>query len=141
MRALQARFQGRASISARSLSASLAAALRPFTTAERALPLAVAAIVAVASLLAVLPNTPEGAVGGTQGSGNSLRIAIGGGVGRFDPADVSDTGPGNGPDLSGGLGSPDPSFQPVTIPGDIMTAARSSTATDGCSWFTTPTGG
>ena len=78
MRALQAWFQGRAAISARSLSATLAAALRPFTTAERALPLAVAAIVAVASLLALLPNTPQGTVGGTQGSGTSLRIAVGG---------------------------------------------------------------
>lgn len=125
MRALRARFQGRATISARSLSATLAAALRPFTTAERALPLAVAAIVAVASLLAVLPNTQQGAVGGTQGSGTSLRLAIGGGVGRGDPEDLGDTAP----DLNGGLGSSDVSFQPVTIPGDIRTAAGSAVST------------
>ena len=126
VRALQARFQGRAAISARSLSATLAAALRPFTTAERALPLAVAAIVAIASLLAVLPNTGQGAVGGTQGSGTSLRIAVGGGVGRIDPAEITDTAP---PDLSGGLGSSDVSFQPITIPGDITTEAGTAVST------------
>ena len=118
-RALQARFQGRAAISARSLSATLAAAFRPFTTAERALPVAVAAIVAVASLFAVLPNTPQGAVGGTQGSGTALRIAIGGNVARMDATDGTDPAP----DLGGGIDTSDVSFQPVTIPEDIRTEA------------------
>ena len=131
VRSLQARFQGRAAISARSLSATLAAALRPFTTAERALPLAVAAIVAVASLLAVLPSTPQGAVGGTQGSGTSLRIAVGGGVNRWDDMDVTDVTEAAPPaaDLGGGIDSAGVSFQPVTIPADITTEAGAAVAT------------
>ena len=146
IRALQARFQGRAAISARSLSATLAAAFRPFTTAERALPVAVAAIVAVASLLALLPNTPQGFVGGTQGSGTSLRIAIGGGAGRMDPTDGTgygtDVGPVDGtgygpvdgtdpaaPDLGGGVDQAGVSFQPVTIPSDVTTPAGAAVST------------
>ncbi len=124
-RVLQGWFRGRPAISARSLSAALAAAIRPFATAERALPLAVAAIVAVASLLAVLPNTPQGAVGGTQGSGTSLRIAIGGGAGPVAPVEGTDPAP----DLSGGLGSAGVSFQPVTIPRDIKTEAGAAVST------------
>ena len=46
------------------------AAARPLTTPERILPISVATIVAVASLLAVLPATPQGAVGGTRGPGH-----------------------------------------------------------------------
>jgi murein DD-endopeptidase MepM/ murein hydrolase activator NlpD len=131
VRSLQARFQGRAAISARSLSATLAAALRPFTTAERALPLAVAAIVAVASLLAVLPSTPPGAVGGTQGSGTSLRIAVGGGVNRWDDMDVTDVTEAAPPaaNLGGGVDSAGVSFQPVTIPAEITTPAGAAVAT------------
>ncbi len=142
-RALQARFQGRAAISARSLGAALVAALRPFTTAERALPVAVAAIVALASLLALLPNTPQGAVGGTQGSGTGLRIAVGGGaepmdsVDTFDSTDIVDAPGGlysarftdTGTELAGGLDSADVSFAPVTIPEDVMTRAGAAVST------------
>ena len=46
----------------------LVSSLRPFTSAERALPIAVASIVAVAALLAFLPTTPQGAVSGIQGA-------------------------------------------------------------------------
>ena len=124
-RALQARFRGRIVIPSGSLSAALAAALRPFTTAERVLPVAVAAIVAFASLFALLPSTPQGAVGGTQGSGTDLRIAVGGAnriaaqvlgdeldaeyAGRIDPSEIS--------------------FRSVTIPGEITTEAGSEQAT------------
>jgi len=96
---------------ARSLSAALSAAFRPFHNAERVLPIAVAAIVAVASLLALLPNTPQGAVGGTQGSGRDVRIAIGGG----SQPDIE--GPGSG------YGQADPSFEPFVIPGDENTGS------------------
>jgi murein DD-endopeptidase MepM/ murein hydrolase activator NlpD len=116
VRALQARFPGRPVVSAGPLTATLAVALRPFTTAERALPVAVAAIVAVASLLALLPNTPQGAVGGTQGRGSEVRIAVGGGAGRAASSEGA-------PALGGGVDSADISFQPVTLPADVTTSA------------------
>jgi murein DD-endopeptidase MepM/ murein hydrolase activator NlpD len=124
--ALRARFRGRAAVPAGSLSAVLAAALRPFTTAERALPLAVAAIVALASLLALLPNTPQGAVGGTQGRGTDVRIAIGGGLGRANALDLEE---GLDPELGRGIDTADVNFEPVTISDEIMTEAGSEQAT------------
>ena len=124
-RGLQARFQGRFAFSVRALSTTLAAALRPFTTAERALPIAVAAIVAVASLLALLPNTPQGAVGGTQGSGTPVRIAVGGDVDRMDPSGFTDTVP----DLGGGVDQSAPSFRPFMIPEAITTEAGAAVST------------
>jgi murein DD-endopeptidase MepM/ murein hydrolase activator NlpD len=73
----------------------------------------VAAIVAVASLLALLPSTPQGAVGGTTGSGSSVRIVVGGlGSERLEILDNN---------FSAGLPDGGPSFQPVTLPGDIVT--------------------
>ena len=124
--ALRAWFRGRAAVPAGSLSVALAATLRPFRTAERALPVAVAAIVALASLLALLPSTPQGAVGGTQGRGTDLRIAIGGGVGR---ADALDLGEGFDPQLAGGVDTTDVSFEPVTISDEIINEAGSEQAT------------
>ena len=117
-RALRARFGGVAP-DGRSVASLVAAAIRPFTTAERVLPIAVAAIVAVASLLALLPSSPQGAVGATQGSGTAARVAIGGGA---DPAaaDVRDT-------QFAALGEV-PSFQPVTIPGDVGNQPGTETA-------------
>ncbi len=124
-RALQARFRGRVVIPSGSLSAALAAALRPFTTAERVLPVAVAAIVAFASLFALLPSTPQGAVGGTQGSGTDLRIAVGGANRIADP----DPGDGLDAEYAGRSDQAEISFRPVTIPGDITTEAGSEQAT------------
>ena len=124
--ALRARFRVRAAIPAGSLSAVLAAALRPFSTAERALPVAVAAIVALASLLALLPNSPQGAVGGTQGRGTDVRIAIGGGLGRVGALGV---GEGLDPQFGGGGHMTDVSFEPVRIPDNIMGAATTEQAT------------
>src|SRR4249919_3692994 len=46
-------------------------------------PCLVATIVAVASLLAVLPTVSGDAVGRTQGSGQDVRIAVNGGFDRF----------------------------------------------------------
>ncbi len=123
--ALRARFRGRAAIPAGSLGASFAAALRPFSTAERALPVAVAAIVAFASLLAVLPNTPQGAVGGTQGRGTDVRIAIGGGLGREEAMGAGE-GLNSQPD---GVYMADVSFEPIRIPDNIMGAATTEQAT------------
>jgi murein DD-endopeptidase MepM/ murein hydrolase activator NlpD len=124
--ALRARFRGRAADPAGSLSVALAATLRPFRTAERALPVAVAAIVALASLLALLPNTPQGAVGGTQGRGTDLRIAIGGGLGRANALDLEG---GRDPQLAGGVDTTDVSFEPVTISDEILNEAGSEQAT------------
>ena len=109
-----------------SLSTRLAAALRSLGTAERALPVAVAAIVAVASLLALLPNTSQGAVGGTQGSGSGVRIAIGGGrVGSGETGTL-------GPEAAAGLNLRDRSFSPVVIPGDTITAPEAASAPARC---------
>lgn len=117
---LQAWFRGHTSVPAGSLGATLAAALRPFTTAERALPIAVAAIVAVASLLALLPSTPAGATGATQGSGTSLRLAVNGGVQFVDATDgaIADTG-------LIARKAPSASFQPISLPGDLITTPSS----------------
>jgi murein DD-endopeptidase MepM/ murein hydrolase activator NlpD len=120
-RELRIRFGARVSVPQVSLSTMLAAVLRPFLTAERALPVAVAAIVAVASLLALLPNTQQGAVGGTQGSGTALRLAVGGGLDSS-----SDIAPA--PDLAG-RANPGLSFQPVTLPGDVITQPTAVQAT------------
>ncbi len=108
-------------------------AVRPLATAERALPVTVAALVAVASMLAVLPAAPIGATGGTQGAGGDVRIAIGGG-----PVDAGvDPYPATGDTSSGGdqtLGQDSLAyqgsgsglaFQPVTIPGGVTTSASS----------------
>ncbi len=108
-----------------SASSSIRAALRPFATAERALPVVVAAIVAVASLLAVLPATPGGAVGGTQGSGQGLRLAINGGLTR--PTDeLIDVAAG----LEGRKGG-STSFQPFVLADEVSTEAIAEPASAG----------
>jgi murein DD-endopeptidase MepM/ murein hydrolase activator NlpD len=124
-RALQALFRGRVTIHSGSLSAALAAALRPLTTAERVLPVAVAAIVAFASLFALLPSTPQGAVGGTQGSGTDLRIAVGG-ANRIAVPEVGDV---LDAEYAGRIDSAEVSFRPITLPGDILTEPGSEQAT------------
>ncbi len=124
-RALQARFPGRVVIPSGSLSAALAAALRRFTTAERVLPVVVAAIVAFASLFALLPSTPQGAVGGTQGSGTDLRIAVGG-ANRIAAPDLGDELDGEG---AARIDPTEVSFRPITLPGDIITEPGSEQAT------------
>lgn len=92
-----------------SLRTWLIAALRPFTTAERTLPLVVGAIVAIASLLAVVPNTSQGTASGTQGHHNTVRLAIGGGA---------SAGGGSGSaTIDGSL------FVPVSIPGSNASTA------------------
>jgi murein DD-endopeptidase MepM/ murein hydrolase activator NlpD len=111
-RAVRARLAvGFATVRLPNLGQRLASLLAPFGDAERALPVAVAAIVAIASLLALLPNTPQGAVGGTQGSGTTVRIAIGG---ENAAPNVE-----SGFDAAGNLGLANPTFEPITIPEDV----------------------
>jgi murein DD-endopeptidase MepM/ murein hydrolase activator NlpD len=111
---LRTRARGRAHLPADSLGSMLASALRPFTTAERALPIAVAAIVAVASLLALLPSTPSGAAGAAQGTGTNVRLAVNGGVRLLDaPSDSP------GAALLDAQKAAAESFQPVTLPTDV----------------------
>jgi murein DD-endopeptidase MepM/ murein hydrolase activator NlpD len=116
---------GHAAIPATTLRASLAAALRPFTTAERALPVAVAAIVAVASLLALLPGTPAGAVGGVQGRGGEVRISVNAAAARsFGPEALGDI---SGPAI------PHESFTPIVLPNAEAVAVAKVVSTSGSS--------
>ena len=120
VRAIGDRFRGRASVPAGLLSA----AVRPFASAERALPLVVAAIVAIASLLALLPSTPSGSAGAAQGSGSSVRFAVNGGIRYLDATDD----PGAAAVLDAQKAA-DPSFQPVTLPVDVTTPPATDQAT------------
>ena len=124
-RAVQAWIGGHASAPAGNLRTALAAALRPLLTAERALPVAVAAIVAVASLLALLPNTTAGAVGGVTGRGQDLRIAVSGGLSRsagYEATVVDGTTGNTAIDGTDGGFSTDESFLPVVLPDDASAA-------------------
>jgi murein DD-endopeptidase MepM/ murein hydrolase activator NlpD len=128
-RTVQAWLANHAASSVGSASAALRSTLRPLRTPERALPIAVASIVAVASLLAVLPTTSNGAVGGTSGRGEDVRIAAAGALGL--PADdliVIDGGPR---ELNGALDDGATSFTPFQIPEDVDTAAQAEKATLG----------
>jgi len=109
--------------------AIIGSSLRPFTSAERALPIAVAAIVAVAALLAFLPSTPQGTVSGIQGSSSQPRFAVNGGVERQELGTTPDAAPDSAAGAATGdqadkapaaLVAPvDPSFQPLTLPGAV----------------------
>jgi murein DD-endopeptidase MepM/ murein hydrolase activator NlpD len=74
----------------------------------------VAAIVAVASLLAVLPSVSGNAVGRTSGNGEAVRIAANGGFDRFATAYE-----GRPDDIDGEVAGSYGSFQPVVLPGDL----------------------
>ncbi|HEU0244553.1 MAG TPA: M23 family metallopeptidase [Candidatus Limnocylindrales bacterium] len=97
------------------VSETIGSSLRPFTSAERALPIAVASIVAVAALLAFLPTTPQGAVSGIQGSTAAPRLAVGGSERDTHPETAAiDGGP-----APAGLVGPATSFTPVSLPGAV----------------------
>jgi murein DD-endopeptidase MepM/ murein hydrolase activator NlpD len=89
-------------------------AARPFASTDRALPILVAAIVAVASLLAVLPTVSGGAVGKTSSASQDVRIAANGGFDRF--ANAYEARPD---EVDGNVGPVDESFAPVVLPGDL----------------------
>jgi murein DD-endopeptidase MepM/ murein hydrolase activator NlpD len=121
--AIAPRFSRTSATRADSLGSSLASAVRPFATAERALPIVVAAIVAVASLLALLPSAPADAAG-AQGGQSSPRLAVNGGVRHLDASDD--------PGLTAAHNVPaaaDPSFQPVTLPADATPSPDTGTVT------------
>jgi murein DD-endopeptidase MepM/ murein hydrolase activator NlpD len=123
-RALQARLRGRVAVSPGPFLASMGRLMSPFRSAERALPIAVAAIVAFASMLALLPSTSRGSTGSTDGPGTDIRVAINGGVNAYDETGYNDTSAPPGPDsyeLLGIQGTSSASFQPITIPSDITT--------------------
>jgi murein DD-endopeptidase MepM/ murein hydrolase activator NlpD len=122
-RALQAWFRDRAARDG-SLRTTLASALRPFTTAERALPIAVAAIVAIASLLALLPNTPAGTTGATAGRGTTVRLAVNGGIRYIDATDD----PAAAAALDAQRATTAASFAPLTLPADAVGAPTASQA-------------
>jgi murein DD-endopeptidase MepM/ murein hydrolase activator NlpD len=100
------------------VSDTIVSSLRPFTSAERALPIAVASIVAVAALLAFLPTTPQGAVSGIQGATSAPRLAVGGS--ERDPRrdTIDDTGVDGAP--AAARGNEDTSFTPITLPGEVQ---------------------
>jgi murein DD-endopeptidase MepM/ murein hydrolase activator NlpD len=126
-RALRDRVRSRAA----TVGDVLRTALRPFTSAERALPIAVASIVAVAALLAFLPTMPQGAVVGIQGSAaTNPRLAVNGGISR-DQQLASALGALNAADGGSAtkvaVGTPDPSFEMLVIP-EQLAAVDPSTA-------------
>ncbi len=113
-----------------SASTSLRSALRPLTTAERALPIAVASIVAVASMLAVLPSESNGAVGSTSGRGQEVRLAVNGGLGLPAEDLVDPTGPMAGT-VDAQIRGSGTTFLPVVIPQDVDTTPQAEQSTVG----------
>lgn len=121
-RSTQAWLQDHAGAGMGSIASTARSGLRSFAAPERALPVAVAVLVAVASLLAVLPGTPAGAVGGVTGSGTPVRIAIGGGYDSTSQTAI--------PPLRAAAALDDtPSFTPIVLPQDVTNEAQAEPAT------------
>ena len=96
------------------------ASRRPSLRLDRpALPILVATIVAVASLLAVLPTVSGDAVGRTQGWRPGARIAVNGGADRF--ANQYEQRPD---DIDGRTPARSTSSRPVVLPDDAPRASR-----------------
>jgi murein DD-endopeptidase MepM/ murein hydrolase activator NlpD len=100
---------------------------RPFghsVSIERVLPVAIAALVAGASLLSALPAA---STGGADGPGAEVRIAVGGGLdqGRFDaPRPEGLEGRPDPGTWDGGGGAPDGNdFRPLVLPMAVDSAA------------------
>ncbi len=123
-RGTRAWFADHAGVPVGTASSVVRSALRPFACPERSLPIAVAAIVAVASMLAVMPGPTTGAVGSVSGRGQDIRLAVNGGLGR--PAEDLVDSPGfDAVDAIDAKARGDAmSFAPVIIPKDVETAAR-----------------
>jgi murein DD-endopeptidase MepM/ murein hydrolase activator NlpD len=120
-RGTQAWFADHAGAPVGSASSAVRSALRPFACPERSLPIAVAAIVAVASMLALMPGQTTNAVGSVSGRGQDIRLAVNGGLGR--PAEDLVDAPQLG-EVDAKVGGDAMSFAPVVIPKDVDTAAR-----------------
>jgi murein DD-endopeptidase MepM/ murein hydrolase activator NlpD len=127
-RGTRAWFADHAGVPVGSASASVRSALRPFACPERSLPIAVAAIVAVASMLALMPGQTTGAVGSVSGRGQDIRLAINGGAVRPDE-DTIDPPPYGKTDAR--AGSDAMSFTPVVIPKDVPTSAQAVVSSAG----------
>jgi murein DD-endopeptidase MepM/ murein hydrolase activator NlpD len=125
-RGTRAWFVDHAGVPVGSASTVVRSALRPFACPERSLPIAVAAIVAVASMLAVMPGQTTGAVGSMSGRDQDIRLAVNGGLGR-PTEDLAD--PARFGEAEGQIGGDAMSFTPVVIPKDVDTAARAEVAT------------
>ena len=104
------------------LATRFAHAARPLTTPERILPISVATIVAAASLLAVIPATPQGAAGGTEGKGTDVRLAVNGGVDGAAVADIADISDDSYAPIDGFVDRGDVTFRAVNLPDSIDTA-------------------
>jgi murein DD-endopeptidase MepM/ murein hydrolase activator NlpD len=118
----RARLHQRAGGPVGGFATSARSSLRPLATTERILPIGVAGVVAIASLLAVLPTT-AGAVGGTSGAGEGVRITIGGVNARTTDADV-DAFDALNRDAAYRDG---PTFTPVVLP-DVTTEPEAESA-------------
>jgi murein DD-endopeptidase MepM/ murein hydrolase activator NlpD len=127
-RGVQSAFHGRAAASTASLGPRLVVAVRSLSAPDRVLPIAVASIVAVASLLAVLPSTSAGAVGRVQGAGTEPRLAVNGGVDAIDPDELVGADVVAGP-IDGNLDRDTTSFRPFTLPDSVDTAAQAEQST------------
>jgi murein DD-endopeptidase MepM/ murein hydrolase activator NlpD len=127
-RGTRAWFADHAEVPVGSASASIRSALRPFASPERSLPIAVAAIVAVASMLALMPGPTTGAVGSVSGRGQDIRLAVNGGLRR--PAEDQLDAP-RGDDMDARADGDAMSFTPVVIPKDVDTAAHAETSSTG----------
>ncbi len=130
-RAIQDTVYGRAAETSASIATTAAAGLRSFSAPDRLLPIAVASIVAVASLLAVLPSTSQGAVGGTEGSGTSLRLAVNGGVDGGVDTDgrTSDAAAAAAQAYEAVIDRDEPSFRPFAIPKSVDTRPEAEQST------------
>jgi murein DD-endopeptidase MepM/ murein hydrolase activator NlpD len=127
-RSIRAWFADHAGAPVGSASAAIRSALRPFACVERSLPIAVAAIVAVASMLALMPSQTSGAVGSVSGHGQDIRLAVNGGLG-LPAEDLVDAAPYS--EAEGQIGGDAMSFLPVMIPKDVDTAAQAEEASTG----------
>ena len=125
VRSAQSGFHGKGA-ALTTLATRFARAARPLTTPERILPISVATIVAVASLLAVIPATPQGAVGGTEGKGTDVRLAVNGGV---DAAAIADINDDDYAPIDGLVDRGDVTFRPVTLPNSIDTDPEAEKST------------
>ncbi|HEY6571643.1 MAG TPA: M23 family metallopeptidase [Candidatus Limnocylindrales bacterium] len=125
VRSAQSGFHGKGA-ALTTLATRFARAARPLTTPQRILPISVASIVAVTSLLAVLPATPQGAVGGTEGRGTDVRLAVNGGA---DAAAATYEGEDDYAPIDGLADRGTVTFRPVTLPDSIDTDPQAEKST------------
>ena len=95
-------------------------ARRSSLTLERALPVGVAGLVALASFLSVMPGTASSPIGGTTGAGSDPRLVVGGATGLDRvPAALDPDLIGVPPLLEGDNEVEGRSFRPLVVPAPI----------------------